>query len=295
MISPTDGQVAEQLRALLLHQLPAQQTQQMEEKLLLDEDFAEQLRDAENDLLDDYAAERLSPSERVNAEKYVLASPSQISRVSVARVIALHRAPATRRSELVIAPGKQRAAARRWSLRWLAPLGGLIAASAAALMLWPLWHWVGRDVPDVPVPLPNGAAGRVIDNPGAPPAALARPPTVATLTNSIETLTLLAETQRGGAVRPLQLRSDARLVRLQLEVPGRTASQRFDIKVLDDTGRVLFTAKGLNARAVGPYRIVEAQLPRESLAPGKRQVALSTPLDAADSPVFVWRIDFSSP
>jgi hypothetical protein len=76
------------LRLLLLHQLPESEARQLEERLMLEEQLGDLLREAEHDLLDDYASNRLLPEERAAVEQYLLVTAEDRERLKVARALA---------------------------------------------------------------------------------------------------------------------------------------------------------------------------------------------------------------
>jgi hypothetical protein len=103
---------------LLLHRLPESEAQQLEERLMLEEQLGDLLREAEHDLLDDYASGRLLPEERAAVEQYLLATPADRERLKVARALAR------------LQEGRPEARPRRSAPRWPIRFGVAIAACA---------------------------------------------------------------------------------------------------------------------------------------------------------------------
>ena len=251
-----------ELRRLLLHRLTQQEAERLEELLLLRDDVADQLREAEHDLLDDYAAGRLGAAERADVEKYLLATEADRMRLRVAR--ALTKTPAPRRR-----PG------------WFAPAGALLAAGVAFLLIRPLWQPSGLETPQVLAKPP--ATAPVSKVPASPPAAQ--------LTSSAPAVVLLAERQRSAVSQAVKIPQDASQIRLQLEIPGSQTVGQYRIAIADGGGRQLFAAENLLPAMAGPYHYVETLVPRAALGFGARQIALQSLIGRTAMPLFTWRID----
>jgi hypothetical protein len=81
-----------QLRHFLLRQLASDQAARVEDAILLEEGFAERLREAEFDLLDDYAHSRLDTAEAAAVERHLLGSEENRRSVQIARALRERRA-----------------------------------------------------------------------------------------------------------------------------------------------------------------------------------------------------------
>jgi hypothetical protein len=275
-----------QLRQFLLRRLPADQSLSLEEAIVLEEGFAERLRDAEFDLLDDYAASRLNAEDATDVERYFLGSEENLNSIRVARALQqqeLHReggAPAPKpASQPARAEQQQPAVERRWSRRRVSNMSLLLAACLAAVVLIPVWLMV----PNHPDPRstarevsPLGAAVRPL--PSLPAAAL-------------PVMSLLADVSRGAKPPSIEIDAGAQAIRLQVEVPDQTSQGLYSVHIKDATGRQLFEGSALAVYTAGPYRFVEAVVPAAALAPGERTVLL-TESDALDSaaPTFTWQV-----
>jgi hypothetical protein len=87
------------------------------------------------------------------------------------------------------------------------------------------------------------------------------------------TITLLADRQRGAASDAFAVPRAATVVRLQVEVADADAATRYALDVADGA-RVVFHDDALAVRTAGPYRFVEARVPRSALEPGERKVTV---------------------
>ncbi|HKW03037.1 MAG TPA: hypothetical protein VJN96_24640, partial [Vicinamibacterales bacterium] len=78
----------ERLEDYLLGLLPEAEAEQLDELSITDEEFAWQVRAAEDDLVDAYVRQSLSPTTRARFEEYYLVSPRHRERVAFARTMA---------------------------------------------------------------------------------------------------------------------------------------------------------------------------------------------------------------
>lgn len=248
------------LRKLLLHRLSEGEREQLEERLLTEEGFAERVQDEENDLLDDYAHGRLTPEDRAAVMQYVLIGEAQQRRAEFAQTLA--RLPR---------PPPVRAPKTRWL--WAAPLGAVLAAGVAVVILFPVLR-------------PGADSTSPGTGPTAPSPGFSVPPGAVPFT-----VTLLAETDRGAVQRTLRIGRDVREVRLQLETPSADAALTYQLSISDDQGRAVLTTERLSPHRAGAYPFVETVIPAQALGPGVHRLTLtpeSGPRSAAET--FTWQV-----
>jgi CHAT domain-containing protein len=75
------------VRRYLIDPLSGNEKESIEDRLLADEEFVEELEITENELIDEYLADELSPHERENFEKYFLAHPARREKVEGTRIL----------------------------------------------------------------------------------------------------------------------------------------------------------------------------------------------------------------
>lgn len=284
-------------RQYLLRRLPEADVAHFEDCILEEDGCAERLREAEDDLLDDYAAGRLSADEREAVERFLLNSPDGRQRLLFARALEAMPRQSGSRDDLSGPHVDRRAAAGGSSTpgdvspasltrKWIAPIGLLLAASVAFVLLY--------------VPASRNAAP-----PGAPPGDVSGslPPSVAPTTAERDpdqatpyTVLLLAETQRGpDSTQRVSIPPGTEQLRLQLEVasdaPATGEPPTYRIAVRDLDGQELFASASLAARQVAAFRIVETMVPVRALSTGDRRVFLSRVNRDAVVPVFDWEIN----
>ncbi len=243
-----------ELRDLLLHRLPPVRAQELEERLMLEEGYAERLEEARYDLLDDHATGRLTAAERADVERHLLACPEDRLRLAVARGLARRgsRAPAAtpsldvRRESTRRRPGLP---VRGWATAaWIAACAVLVAVL------------VDRHISE----RRNAVApGQLAARPGEREAA-----------TPVWTLTLLASASRGDSVRSISIPARTTTVRVQAEIASPEAGE-YRLSVLDGANHVLASVEHLLPRAAGAYVYVEAQVPAQALASGIHRVVVA--------------------
>ena len=234
MTEPTD----ETLRSWLLGRIPLQQAEQLEQRLLEDEDFGQRLRAVENDLLDDFARERLQGEERERAAQYFAATPADRARLRIARALAAiaGAAPASRATHphrRDATPGHRVHGARG---RRVFAVGVFASACAIAIAV------VG-----IRLRTPEQAAVPAM------------------------TITLMDSQQRGAQTARLLVPRTAANLRLQAEVGASAPDAHYTLRI-EDADAAIFTAKDLVPRVTGPYQFVEVTLPSALLATGLHRV-----------------------
>lgn len=79
-----------QLRRYLLDELPADEQQSIEERLLVDNEYLEQMLIVEEDLIDDFTANKLSPQQTASYQKLFLASTEGRQKLQITQVLKKH-------------------------------------------------------------------------------------------------------------------------------------------------------------------------------------------------------------
>ena len=302
MTPMTDGL----LRQFLLRHLPTDEAARLEECILLEDGFAERLRDEEFDLLDDYAASRLNAEDAAAVERHLLGTAENLHSLQIARALrrqgrshsaAEPQAPPESRGEaepqlaleppgfrkvrnLSDGPGRWRFVRERgWRTRQVGVT--LLAACLVGVVFIPHWRSTVPHAPDS-VQAVGGAQNT------APAAGLRSGPAVDA---GLPIVTLVADVSRGAARPLLDIEAGAGAVRLQAEVPEQAPKALYSLRIQDAVGQSLFEGTMLKVHTAGPYRFVEAVVPRAVLGPGERTVSLTASNAAASVPAtFVWHI-----
>ena len=114
------------LRSYLLGALPQERAEQLEERLLKDDEIVERLSLIEDELIEDYARNALDASERQQFEKYFLSNPKRRRKLMLVRGLRKYTVDIGHVSTV------DRAPARRWYFPLLSPQW---AAAAAVLLV----------------------------------------------------------------------------------------------------------------------------------------------------------------
>jgi len=114
------SQEYENIRPYLLGLIPQNDQPQIEERLLVDNEFYEELLIAEDELIDEYLAGELSPMERRNFEEHFLVTPEREQKVRFGRALNKYTADKSSR----------RAPTPQW---WSYPAAFLSSRNAVAL------------------------------------------------------------------------------------------------------------------------------------------------------------------
>lgn len=268
----------ETLRAFLLDRLPEADSTALEEKLILEEEFFQFVRSAEDDLLDDYIEGALPPGDLRRFESQLRSRPELQQRLAVRR--ALLATLAREAAPAVVPPRPKSATPRR---RWFFPA---FAATAALAVVCAALFQAHRSRPAAPAnvaqaaPAAPGPAARS----GGPGEAQALAPAILFFPQHVSR----------GASRPAPLRlrlNVPRPVTLELELPAVASAPSHPWSVsLARAGVVVARTRGLYPRHVGGIPFVEVEIMPGVLKPGSYQVSLRQPNSPA-SRATVW--DFS--
>ena len=170
----------ERLEDYLLGLLPEAEAEQLDELSITDEEFAWQLRAAEDDLVDAYVRDRLPATTRARFEEYYLASPRHRERVTFARSLARTAdravdrpaAMATSHTRPTPAPAHEtvRPVAKSRTAWWL-----MAAAAAVVVAFGAMLMRTGLLRPSAGTPAPTVAATAPARDASAPPLTAAPP------------------------------------------------------------------------------------------------------------------------
>ena len=232
------------LTDLVLHKLSPAQATLLEDRIVQDGELANLLEVATHDLIDDYVAERLDPEDARQVEKHVLATPDGPARVAFARAL---------RQQHV----KNEASIGRGVSSRILPVA--LAASAliiAALMLLP-----GSDGMLRRAPTPSGPAALETTRPRSSPNDNG-------MIDSVFTVALLSSQTRGAALPPMNIPSDASLVRIQCEIPRAGNDSRYRLTLKDGANDTLLSLDGLRSRQFGGINFIEVTIEAAQLMSG---------------------------
>lgn len=238
--------------AYRLRELSPDDRREIEERMLVDQAFSDQLQEAEYDLIDDYHALRLSPAER----RRVRAAFSR-EQLSVGPLSALQ-------------PRPSRSALRPW-LRSQSAWRFRLAVAAAILVFFTATGWLAVSRYFRAPAVLRSAAPATPAPPFAAPGETASPPASAHAAsqaqdNTTALLLLVADVTRGAEGALLELHPFTRVVRVQWTVPPGISAQRFSLTVAQ-SGKILARVQQHEAlQTVGNTRVAEFRVDASTFA-----------------------------
>ena len=237
------------LLAYLLGELPPGVRERLEERVLSDQDFSDQLQEAEYDLIDDYHAARLRHSERRRVEK---AFPRE-------RLIELS-APYTGRIENQEGAFTKNAGSR--STQWLGARLFLASAILAVVVVASLSSYLylrsrtSRLVAAQRTTAERQSPPSIPSGKGAPQS---QPGSLADERAATATLVLFGDAVRGAISSTLELHPDTRTVTVQWVVPPGNSETAFQLSIVHDNSPVI-AVKQTGIQQMDGRRVVEFPL-----------------------------------
>lgn len=219
------------LLAYKLGELSSKDRDQMDERIICDQEFSDQIAEAAYDVLDDYRAGRLARAQRRRVEKAF--SPAEL-RSGSGRGFELPKTPA---------PATQ---------RWF-PIGIASLACLAISLLLLFIHLHKASVP-APISATHSAEKPGPQSPSATPVAPSgsgSPTAPQSSRQLLAVLVLRSAVARGGTAPVLELNSSTKVVRVQWVVPDDSTARAFTLSVTRE-GVILKTiAQRRNLQKIG--------------------------------------------
>lgn len=224
------------LIAYLLHEIPEGDRLEFAERWFVDPDLSEQLSGAEAELFDAYVRDELPRKQRDRVEQYLLNSDEQRRKLDFAA--ALRGAfPQSR---------KQR-------IPWLAAV-----AAAAILILIGATLWLASQ-------------NRQLHNEIAGLPKAAQP-----VAGEVYSASLISGDLRGGSAQPpVLLPANARMLRLDLELPEREKHETYSA-ILSGSGRRIWQEEPVRAEMRGQVSLSTVWVPAELLSSGRYTIMLES-------------------
>ena len=254
MIRPLNDEPDTERRIIryVLGELVSPELDEVEDRLLADQAFFEQVEAVEAEVCDDFVAGRLSPAEQSAFAARLAESPRLQRRVAFARSLAAGSPPAPR-----MAP---------W---WWAAAAAVILATAGAL-------WLGRDRTP---PSSTNASG---PGPGAAPppqviltpaAGAGAPRVTPPVPPVLATITLFGPVVRDAGELPvLSIPAGDGLVRVQVALQDADVFPAYRAEITSRAGAAVFAADRLAPSTASPGRTVAMELAADRLPTGTYQI-----------------------
>lgn len=241
------------IQRYLLAELDEEMRQRLEERLMTDNEYFEELLVAEDELIDKYLGNSLPPGDKEKFEGHFLSTPERRRKLSFART--LRRYIVAKEEELAVPSGIDDSSPSRKrflfpSFGFRNPIAGLSVAAVLLLMVLGVgWLILREQRAENPSRLGN--RGNV-----------------------------LAVTLTAGAVRSesesnnVRIPADTNVVEFRLET-ALDEYQKYIATIQTDTGSEILSLDQLTTEKVGSERVVIVPTPAKTLRPGDYQLKLS--------------------
>lgn len=258
----------ELLRSYLLGELPEEEADRLEQRLLAEDELFELSEAVEADLLAASARGELAPAEKERVQQRLASSPRGRERLALARALNT-LAGSSERAAAPVVPFPQRAAApARPAFRWAALAAALLAA--AGLSWYALERPHGGEAPPwVAQERPAPASPRA---PEAPPQAQAQAP--APKPEPVKAVFQLALISLRGAeaAQKLRVQTGTDVVELQIGVEGMEDLKSFHLAVRNRQAETVWEKSGLEPVKLDGVRALVIDLPADRLPAGAYEI-----------------------
>ncbi len=277
--NPLNRSDEELVRSYLLGELPEEEAERTEGRLLAEDELFELAEAVEGDLL--AAADRgeLTPADRERVEQRLAASPAGRERLALARSLN----QAARPTAPVVPFPRRSTAAASPAVRWMALAAGLAAAAGLSWYALERPHGgesaplIAHERPALAHPVASGTPAPAPVPPPAPTAGAAgtagEEHQIAKREPARVLLQLALMTTRGaGSVRRLDLPRGTEIVELQIATEGMEEFKSFDVAVRDHAAQTLWERRGIEPRSLSGVPSLVAELPADRLPAGRCEI-----------------------
>lgn len=267
-MQPQNGK-QELLRKYLLGELDEGRQVQVEERLLSDKDFNEQLSKEQDHLIDDYVFDALSETERESFERHFLPTAERLGKFHFAQAI---------RNRLEKETVSEAAATANWWQRlssFLVPYRLKVGLPLTALLLSVMVYVSWRAIEMWNLRWQQSYSQKQRANMEQEIAKLNRPPHVPEHSTSSQELSLKPSIFRGaGEMRRAVVNDSATILLLKLELTGGRF-QSYQARLLTDENVEVFVIGDLKAENEGADGLLILRIPAKFLPTGDYRIKLS--------------------
>jgi hypothetical protein len=262
--NPTDDEL---LRSHLLGELDRDEADDLERRLLAEDDLFELSEAIEADLLAEYARGGLAPAERERVQRRLASSPPGRERLALAR--SLSRLAGGDPKAAVLPFAQRDAPSRRPMLRWAALAAGIVAAAGLTWLTMEQPH-ARQKVQERPAPvITTVPRAHEVTKPPSPPVVDSAP-----APEPVKAVFQLALTSLRGAEAAERLRVPAGTgtVELQISVEGMEDLESFHLTVRNRKAETVREWTRLKPKTLKGVRALVVDLPAELLPAGKYEI-----------------------
>jgi hypothetical protein len=258
---PTDDEL---LRSYLLGELPEEEAEHLERRLLAEDELFELSEAVEADLLAACARGELAPAERERVQQRLASSPRGRERLALARDLNT-LAGSSERAAAPVVPFQRRAAMPiRPAFRWAALAAALLAAAGLSWFAMERPHG-GEAPPWVAQERPAPASPRAPEVPRGAPAPKPEP------VKAVFQLALMS--LRGAeAAQKLRVRTGTDVVELQIGVEGMEDLKTFHLTLRNRQAETVWERDGLKPVKLDGVRALVVDLPADRLPAGTYEI-----------------------
>lgn len=284
---PTDDEL---LRSYLLGELPEPEADRLEQRLLVEDELFDLLEALEAELLAAGSRGELAPAERERVFRRLASSPEGRERLALARSLnALADRPAA-----PVVPFRRRAAHPR-RLQWAALAAAGLLAATGLFWFTQQTRQGGDSAPRVVQERPAPANPAPVPPPvpeEKPPAPQAAPPDRLARTDegtptrerqepvkAVLALALTTMRDAGEGTEQLHLPQDAEVAELQIDLDGLESAGPFHAVLRSKDQGTVWEKSGLKPRTLDWGTALVLDVPAQSLAPGRYEVAVTSSAD----------------
>ncbi|HEX4496065.1 MAG TPA: hypothetical protein VIE43_10400 [Thermoanaerobaculia bacterium] len=258
---PTDDEL---LRSYLLGELPEEEAERLEQRLLAEDDLFELSEALEADLLAACDRGELGAAEAERVLRRLAASPSGKERLALARAL---NALAGNSPAAVLPFRRSSAAPSRSTFRWAALAAGVLLATGISWIAAEHFRHGGESAPWIPQERSAPAS------PVAPTEAQILTPPPASMPKPVLSVFPLALTSTRGAEAPEKLRiPPGAQVELQISVEGMEELKSFQIEVRNRKAETVWDGAIEPRTLQGGVRALVIDLPGDRLPPGAYEI-----------------------
>jgi anti-sigma factor RsiW len=262
--NPTDDDL---LRSYLLGELPEEEAEHLERRLLAEDELFELSEAVEADLLAACARGELAPAERERVQQRLASSPRGRERLALARALNTLAGSSEPAAAPVIPFLRRAATPARPAFRWAALAAALLAA--AGLSWYAMERPHGGEAPSwVAQERPAPASPRASEAPRVQKGAPAAKPEPVKAVFQLALMSL-----RGAeAAQKLRVRTGTDVVELQIGVEGMDDLQTFHLTLRNRKSEMVWERDGLEPVRLDGVRALVVDLPADRLPAGTYEI-----------------------
>ena len=259
--NPTDDEL---LRSYLLGELPEEEADRLELRLLAEDELFELSEAVEADLLAACARGELAPAERERVQQRLASSPRGRERLALAHALNTLAGSSGRAAAPVVLFPRRAATPLRPAFRWAALAAALLAAAGLSWFAMERPHG-GEAPPWVAQEQPAPANPRA---PEAPRGAPAPKPEPAKAVFQLALMSLRGEE----AAQKLRVRTGTDIVEFQVAVEGMEDFKSFHLTLRNRKAETVWEGEGLEPVKLDGVRALVVDLPADRLPAGTYEI-----------------------